>query len=136
MPGDNPNTTPRPLRPPNRRHILARVRQDSFTKARNSVIASWVDVVADIAAINSGQAIRRGDTFVVNGRTYGVEPNDAAYPISGPGVFELGRGAYHALGVYNAFGQSTRAEEILDAMNISAEERAAARRAWSADRGV
>ncbi len=105
-----------------------------MAKARNAVIESRVDVAADITAINSGLALRSGDTYPVSGRTYGVEPSGVAYPISGPGIHILDRGAFKALGVYNVFGRSTRAEQILDAMGIGAEQRARATTAWLAER--
>jgi hypothetical protein len=125
----------RPVRTPHQRHFAARIRQSTRTKARNSVLESWVDVAADVEAINAGRAVRQSDRFVVNGRTYGVEPTGTLYPIAGPGVHRLSRGAFNALGVYNQFGRSPRAEEILELMRISAEERAQALRIWEAEQG-
>jgi hypothetical protein len=125
----------RSVRPPHPRHFLARVRQTTLTKARNTVLESWVDVAADVGAINAGWARRQGDQFLVNGRLYGLEPNGRIYPISGAGVHQLGRGAFNALGVYNQFGRSERAEEILDLMRIGTEEREQALRAWESERG-
>lgn len=124
------------MRPPSRRHQLARVNQRTVAKARNSVIESWVDVQADIDAINAGRAIAQGNMYTVNGRTYGVEPNGTNYPISGPGIHMLERGAFRALGVYNTCGRSERAEAILDAMGIRPGERARALAAWRSERGV
>ena len=98
------------------------------------MIAPWVDVAGDVAAINAGRATRVGDTFVVNERTYGVHEG-TLYPIAGLGYHRLDRGAYKALGVYNAFGDGPRAAEILDMMGIDSEQRAAARAAWRAGRG-
>jgi hypothetical protein len=71
---------------PHRRHLLARVNQRTVAKARNGVIESWVDVQADIAAINSGKAIAQGETYSINGRTYEVGSNGTAYPIAGEGI--------------------------------------------------
>jgi hypothetical protein len=95
------------------------------------VIEPWVDVASDVAAINAGQAHREGNTLEINDRIYGVEPNGALYPISGRGFIELNRQAYKGLGVYNQFGNTRRAAEILDAMQEGAADRRAALEAWS-----
>jgi hypothetical protein len=125
---------PPPIRPPNKRHYIARVGQRTTAKTLNSVVESRVDVDADIAAINRGEATRQGDRYAINGRTYGVEPSGVAYPISGPGVHLLDRGAFKALGVYNTFGRTQRAEMILDAMGVGPGPRAEALRCWFAER--
>jgi hypothetical protein len=116
--------------------MLARVRQRTVAKAHNSVIESSVDVQRDIDAINSGRVQGRGGRYTVNGRTYGVEANGTAYPIAGPGIHVLDRGAFKALGVYNTVGPSERAEVILDAMGIGPPECARALAAWQAERGA
>jgi hypothetical protein len=103
-------------------------------KKENTVVESWVDLRADIDAINRGEARRQGDTWTVNGRTYRVEPGGTVYPLSGPGLHHLDRGAYRALGVYNAFGTTARAEAILDNMNTELSAREAARRLWQEER--
>jgi hypothetical protein len=99
------------------------------------VIESRVDVQADIDAINRGEEVERDDTYTVHGRTYGVEANGTTYPIAGPGVHVLDRAAFKALGVYNVFGRSARAEAILDAMGIGPEQRGQALMAREAERG-
>lgn len=119
-----------PVRPPHPRHWIRAVNQRSVAKAVNSVIESWVDVEEDVAAINRREAVRRGNTHIVNGRTYGVKPTGRLYPIAGAGIHQLSRGAYKALGVYNVFGLSARALQILDALGIVADERAKALAAW------
>ena len=55
---------------------------------------SRVDMAADIEAINQGRAIRRGDDFEVNGRTYRMKADGGCFPVSGDGVHELARAAY------------------------------------------
>ena len=132
---DNPNLPPRPARAPHWRHRPAKVTQRSYAKERNAVIESWVDVQGDIDAINRGEGVRQGDIYVINGRTYRVKQTGVAYPISGPGIHPLGRGASKALGIYDIFGMTDRAEEILDAMEVRPEERAAARVIWQVERG-
>lgn len=121
------NSSHRSLRPPNRRHFLTRVTQKSLRKRRNTVIEPWVDVRGDVEAINAGQAIRRGNTYTIHDRTYGVEPNGTLYPISGVGLIQLGQPAYSALGIYNSFGETARAEQILDRMGVSEADRTVAR---------
>src|SRR5262245_44530536 len=88
-------TPPGPLRPPAARHYLFRVTPRTLAKGMNTVIEPGVDVTGDVAAVNAGQATRLGDTFVINGRTYGVHAG-TLYPISGPGFHQLNRGAFKA----------------------------------------
>jgi len=119
----NPHLPPRPAQPPVARHWLTRVTQRSLAKALNTVIEPWVDVAGDVAAIHSGQAIRVGERFLVNGRRYQQEATGRLYPVDGVGLHRLDRGAFRALGVYNEFGLSERAEEILDSRNIRSQAR-------------
>lgn len=86
----------------------------------------------DVAAINRGEAIRRGEQYLVNGRRYVMEATGRLYPVDGVGLRPLSRAAYKALGVYNTFGMSARAEGILDAMKVGENERIPARAAWQA----
>src|SRR5687767_13279006 len=74
-PGSPRSLPPRPARMPHRRHILAKVDQHTWAKAENTVIETWVDVRADIDAINRGDAVRRGETYEINGRQYQVKPD-------------------------------------------------------------
>jgi hypothetical protein len=130
---DEPSTPTQRLQLPNRRHFLNRIHQKTPAKRQNSVVEPWVDVDGDLAAINSGQAQRQGDRYVINGRTYGVHREGqraTAVPMSGPGVHVLGRMAYKALGIYNDLGCTAPAEEILDRMGVDAADRAEARRVW------
>lgn len=118
------------LRAPSRRHTLSSITQKSVAKERNSVFDPSVDVAADVRAINAGKATRVGDDFVISGRTYG-QHDGTLYPKSGPGIYPLSRPQFKALGVYNKFGRTARAEEILDKMGISAADREAAARVWA-----
>lgn len=88
-----------------------------------------VDVSADVAAIRYGQAQKIAGTYVVNGRTYGVY-DETLYPISGPGLYQLDRGGYQALGVLNKFGNTPQADSILSRMGVSSETKAAALKVW------
>lgn len=80
---------------------------------------------ADVAAIRSGEAQKIGDTFVVNGRTYGMH-DGTLYPMSGPGFYALDRGGYKALGVLNKFGDTPQADIVLKNMGVSAKTKAVA----------
>ncbi|MGA1839283.1 MAG: DUF4157 domain-containing protein [bacterium] len=119
-----------PVKGPAGRHYAGRVTQGTLTRGRNTVIEPSVDVAGDVAAINAGKATRIGNNYIINGRTYGVEPNGTLYPISGPGFHQLNRGAFKALGIYNKFGNTSRATDILNAMNISSADRDAALSVW------
>ncbi len=123
-------TTTLNLRPPAQRHFVRKVTQRTVAKDKNTVIASGVDIAGDVAAINAGRVPREGNTFTLSSRTYGVENNTTLFPISGPGLQLLDRGAFKALGVYNKFGDTPRAAEILDNMGISIEQRATALSVW------
>ncbi len=129
------------LQPPNRpkfnfkrpanRHSLRGVDQRSVAKDVNSVMEPDINVNADVAAINEGNAERTGESFLLsNGRTYGVH-NGTLFPISGPGIHQLNRGAYQALGVLNKFGDTPQAHGILGKMgNVGPPEVEAALKAW------
>lgn len=110
---------------------MTQVDQRAVAKDRNTVIAPGVDVDGDVAAINQGLAENVGETFIVNGRIYGVH-NHTLYPISGPGFQQLSRPAFKALGVLNAFGNTERAQDILQRMGINQGAIEAALQAWQA----
>ncbi len=116
---------------PAQRHYASKVTQKTLVKENNTVIEPWVDVAGDVNAINAGNAIKDGQNFIINGRTYGYHDN-TLYPISGEGFHLLDRGAFKALGVYNNFGNTQKATQILDNMGMSEEARAAALRVWEA----
>ncbi len=131
----NRNLPPRPVTPPNQdRHRIARINQRTRAREITSVVERWVDMAADVSAINRGEAVRTGDTYIVNGRTYRVKPDGKAFPVSGAGVHRLDRGAFRALGVYNVHGLSNVAESILDRMGTTPEARDTARAAYLAER--
>ena len=119
--------------PEARRHSATRVRQKTWTRPLNTVYEPWVDVASDVAAINEGKATRVGQNWVVNGRTYGVH-DGTLYPIQGPGLHQLSNRAYKALGVFNQFGNTPRAAEILSKMGTSATDREAALLVYEATR--
>jgi len=87
----------------------------------------WVDVDADVTAIREGRAIRDGNSFTVNGRTYGIEPNGRLFPRTGDGFHQLNRGAYRALSLYNDPDRSAVAEHMLDLESVPEVDRAIAR---------
>jgi hypothetical protein len=114
------------LNSPATRHYADKVTQTSVAKEVNTVIdRSVIDVLADVTAIRSGKGQQIGDTFLVNGRTYGMH-DGTLYPMSGTGLYTLDRGGYKALGVLNKFGNTPQAEIILKNMGISPETKAAA----------
>lgn len=67
----------------------------------------------------------------MNDRIYGMH-DGTLYPMSGPGLYTLDRGAYKALGVLNKFGDSQQADVILKNMDVSAETKAVALEVWKA----
>ena len=127
-------TPPGGLREPAQRHYAARVRQKTVAKNKNTVIEPGVDVRGDVAAINAGRARKVRDEYHVNGRVYG-QHDGTLFPIRGAGFHELDRGAFKALGIYNQFGDTFRASEILDKMGIDQGARDAALAVWRAING-
>lgn len=126
--GDFP---PRPLSVPNKRHRIDRIglaSRKSQGTLLNSVVESWVDMDADIAAINRGEGRRDGEHFWIHERRYFVKQDGGSYPVAGPGVHQVSGGAYEALKLYNAYGVSEETERRLQRIGLSAEDRAVARR--------
>lgn len=89
---------------------------------------------ADVEAINRGEAVREGNRFTIHGRVYMSKGDGGSYPVSGPGVHQLRRAEFKALGVYNELGMTSAAERQLDLQRISLPERVTAARAWLAER--
>lgn len=130
--GDAPSP---PARVPNRnRHLLARIRRTTRRKQRNAVVDNTVDMQADIDAINRGEATRDGRRWTIHGRIYEVDANGHSWPVEGPGVYPLDRGAFLALAIYNEFGETVTADRIFDLEGITAASRAEARRVWQIGR--
>ena len=100
--------------PLNSRHRIKNVKQGGVKKNKNTVTDSNVDMKADVDAINSGQGSRSGNIFEINGRKYELISGDHLVPHSGNGVYNLNRGEFDALGVFNKFGNSPRALEIAE----------------------
>jgi hypothetical protein len=115
------------LNAPVPRHRAANVKMKTVAKADNTVIEPGIDVASDVAAIRAGQVPRLRGQYTVNGRVYG-EHGGTLYPISGTGFHYLTRAQFKALGVYNEFGNTARAAEILNNMGIAPADRAAALR--------
>ena len=116
-------------RVPDRRHYLARVgRKTPPNTDVNTVIMPWVDVMADVEAIRAGLATRKGNDFVVNDRTYVLKPEGRLFPRNGDGFYQLTRGAYRALALYNDPVPGVDVETMLDRERVSPEERELARR--------
>nr|WP_319392652.1 RHS repeat-associated core domain-containing protein [uncultured Desulfobacter sp.] len=113
------------------RHTLTSVNQKTVAKNLNTVIEPGVDVASDVAAINKGLAQKIGDKFVVKGRTYGMH-DGTLYPVSGAGFHQLDRAAFKALGVLNKFGNTSKANQIINNMGLSDDAVKAALKAWGA----
>jgi hypothetical protein len=117
------------LRLPARRHFAERLTAHSVRHTdENTVIMPWVDVPADVQACQDGLARRAGNTFVVNGRTYGWEPTRRLYPREGDGFHRLSRGAYRALSLYNDGDLQMDPERMLDLERVPEADREIARR--------
>jgi|GEM_PF-6123835 len=128
---DDPDWLSKVSAPNKNRHDPTKVTTKSLPKEKNTMIDSTVDVDADVEAIRNGKATRNGDQFSVNNRTYGVHADTGKlYPVSGDGFTTLDRGGYKALGVYNVFGNTDKANDILDKMKINPDQRQKALGVW------
>jgi len=94
----------------------------------------WIDIRADIDAINAGEGFHdRGTRQTwVNGRVYGMHGDGRTYPISGVGIINVSRGAYNALLIFRQYnGIDERAEfRISRERSIKAADRLEAIRIW------
>lgn len=98
------------FRRPNDRQFFSKIKQKTSAHSdKNTVIMPWVDVNADVAAINSGNVTPVKGIYTVNGRSYAVHDNGTLYPTTGDGFVTLNRAEYNALGVYNSFGDTALA---------------------------
>ena len=120
-------SVPNALAPLTNRHNASRINKDSAPKTKNTVILPGIDVQADLQAIREGRAMRDGPYYVVNGRYYGIHEGGRTYPVQGPGLMTLDRGAFRALGIYNSLGDTPAAEQQLDRAGITQDQRRAAR---------
>jgi hypothetical protein len=114
---------------PDRRHYAERLTARSVRHTNeNTVIMPWVDVMADVQVIRDGLAMRDGNTFVVHGRTYVLEPGRRLFPREGDGFYRLSRGAYRALALYNDRELRMDPEQMLDLESVPTADREIARR--------
>jgi hypothetical protein len=125
------------LNPPADRHFFAKI-ASTYLADVNTVIASSVDVRADMADIRSGKA-KAGRTaggerqYTVNGRTYGVHPNGTMYPMSGQGLFQLDRAGYQLLVQMKAKGGwNADTERFAKGRGVPADQVALAKAAYAA----
>ena len=105
-----------PLKPPNNRHELDRIRPNSRSRDRNTVVLPGTDVAKDLEDIAAGRGHWNAERncYEVNGRSYGVESGGTVFPISGPGLVNLSRLEYKALKQLIASdGDITAAREAL-----------------------
>ncbi len=142
---DKPTRKPVPLEgrllPPNRdRHRIQHVRQRTPTRSNvNSVVEPWVDMVAETDAIARGEASRNGDEYTINGRLYRIKTVNTGkrlYPIDGPGVHQLSRIEFKALGVYNDLGVTPRVEMIITKMGVTIAEQRRVRALWEIGKDI
>ncbi|MGI8404842.1 MAG: hypothetical protein ACR2OE_08800 [Thermomicrobiales bacterium] len=132
-----PGTPPVPLRKPSDRHSIARVSNTNKGKPgeRNTMIAPWVDVQADLDAINAGQGLAdSGKSQVwINGRLWEFYADTGtSYPMSGDGFIPMTQAQFRALRIIAGYnGVNERSErEIGSNPAFTDEDREIARRVW------
>ena len=123
-----------PAKMPHARHSLTGIHAGSFAKHRNSFTEPWVDVRADIDAINRGEGYfnARNRRTWINGRIYGMHENGTTWPESGTGVIQINRGTFNALTIIQGYnGLNERSEhQIAHEKGITIEDRELAIRIW------
>lgn len=123
-----PSAPKRPLGHVHAWHEADKVRHGAHHKPMNTVAESWVDMNADIEAINRGEGVRDGSNWRVNGRLYGVHGDKkGSFPIEGPGLHQLDRLSYKALMWSNRLGLTPEAEAKIAQERIGPEQRDKAR---------
>ncbi len=119
---------------PNARHGVTTFTASSWNRKRNSLLEPWVDVRANLDAINAGEGVYDPATrrIWVNGRLYGMHENGTTFPIEGDGIIPLNRGTYRALQAYQEYnGINERSIHALRReKGVTDEDRATAQRIW------
>ncbi len=111
-----PGTLPVTVQAPNSRHDIMRVSSRSRGEAENTMIEPWVDVDADLAAINTGLGLYDKETsrVWVNGRLYGFYPHSGTvWPIEGEGLIpttQIQHFALRTLVRYNGINERSERE--------------------------
>ncbi|MGB3327342.1 MAG: minor capsid protein [Thermomicrobiales bacterium] len=129
-----PNVT---VKPPASRHYIMQVSPASPSRSgnRNTVIEPWVDVQADIDAINRGEGIvdhGRANAWV-NGRLYGYYADrGTAWPISGDGFITMDQKQYSAFRqIVENDGLGPESEVFLErSRQLTDDDRELVRRIW------
>lgn len=106
--------------PPNRRHDPCRTRNNDPTKENNTVWDPEIsgDVRREIDMIKRGQVPRSGNSYTVNGRTYGLH-GKSLFPQSGTGFTNLNRPQHQLLKALNTNPQNAmRMAEALRSKGI------------------
>lgn len=98
------------------------------------MLEPWVDIRADLNAINAGEGIYDPATrrIWVNGRLYGLHENGTTFPIEGDGIIPVSRSIYKALTIIRRYnGVNDRSErEMTQDLSISQPDRDEAVRIW------
>ncbi len=115
---------------PAERHHLNRLKLNTHRKAKNTVILPGTDVEADLQAIREGKAMRDGPYYVAGDRYYELHEGGRLYPVQGPGFVLLDRGAFRALCILNALGDTPEAQRMLDNEGIAEDQQRTARILW------
>lgn len=112
-------TPPVPLLKPSDRHDISRFKFGNKGRRgeRNTMIAPWVDVQADLDAINAGKGlvdIGTGRVWI-NGRLWGYHTDTGTgYPVEGDGFIPMTQAQYAALRKIASYnGINKRSEQEL-----------------------
>jgi hypothetical protein len=94
---------PPKIKKPARRHNPCKTKGNDPTKGENSMIDPDTDISGDLKALESGSFTRKGEDYIVGGRTYGMHPDTGTvYPKSGPGIVKVDRAQHQLLKKLNS----------------------------------
>ncbi|HEU0163897.1 MAG TPA: hypothetical protein VFQ54_02565 [Thermomicrobiales bacterium] len=120
------------MKAPAARHYINRITAKTAVKEVTTLIDPGIPVEDDMRGIRGGRAIRDGDRFTINGRTYQQEPNGTMFPVDGDGLIpRVPRGVMNALLAFARYNEiNERSEFEIASREISDEDVEMAREIW------
>ncbi|MEU4205538.1 hypothetical protein AB0F64_37200, partial [Streptomyces sp. NPDC026294] len=104
------------LKAPHPRHTWGGIKRGPAKEDNTVILPGYNQAVKDeISEIAAGKAAWNAErqVYEINGRSYAVEPSGTVFPVSGPGLTNLSRAEYGALGaIMRANGDVAQCEKF------------------------
>ncbi|MFB1045631.1 WXG100-like domain-containing protein [Streptomyces chrestomyceticus] len=104
------------LKAPHPRHTWSGIKRGPAKEENTVILPGYNQAVKDeISEIAAGKAAWNAErqVYEINGRSYAVEPSGTVFPVSGPGLTNLSRAEYGALGaIMRANGDLAQCEKF------------------------